>query len=113
LKAGWLDGTLTKSGQQLELRSNVILKGHTLEQPLKYTIPFQISKCVTEQSEGDSTILIIHHAHAACNTKTSRMGRDSRGFLQTRDVESCSIMQMIIERYITWSTRYSIKYRCT
>jgi len=83
LKAGWLDGTLTKSGQQLELGSTVILKGHTLEQPLKYTIPFQISKWVTEHLEGDS--------------KTSRIKRDSRSFLQTRNVESSSICKRLLK----------------
>ena len=53
-----------KSGQQLELGGIAILKGRILDQPLEYTIPFQISKCDTEQLGGDSTLPIIHQLAA-------------------------------------------------
>jgi len=73
-----------KSGQQLELAGIAILKGCTLDQPLEYTIPFQILKHDTEQLGGDSTLLIIHQLAAKSLSKIGRVGRDSKGFLQTR-----------------------------
>jgi len=73
-----------KSGQQLELAGIAILKGCTLDQPLEYTIPFQILKHDTEQLGGDSTLLIIHQLTAKSLSKIGRVGRDSKGFLQTR-----------------------------
>jgi len=73
-----------KSGQQLEFGAIAILKGRILDQPLEYTIPFQILKHDTEQLGGDSTLLIIHQLTAKSLSKIGRVGRDSKGFLQTR-----------------------------
>ena len=53
-----------KSGQQLELEGIAILKGRVLDQPLEYTIPFQISKSDTGEMGVDSTIPIIHQLAA-------------------------------------------------
>ena len=53
-----------KSGLQLELGGIAILTGCIMDQPLKYTIPFQISKSDTGEMEGDSTIPIIHQLAA-------------------------------------------------
>ena len=55
---------MDKSGQQFEFGGIAILKGFILDQPLEYTIPFQISKRDTEQVGGDSTLPIIHQLAA-------------------------------------------------
>jgi len=76
LKAGWLDGTLTKSGQQLELGSTRVIPWNNLSSTPFHSESPNVS--LNNWGETSYTILIIHHA--ACSIKTSRMGRDSRGF---------------------------------
>ena len=66
-----------KSGQQLEFGAIAILKGRILDQPLEYTIPFQISKYDTEQ---DSTISIIHHLAAKLLIQDWQNGEGLQGF---------------------------------
>ena len=78
-----------KSGQQLELAGIAILKGCILDQPLEYTIPFQIVKHDAEQFGGDSTLSIIHQLAAKSLIQDWQSGEGFQGL-------SADKMRMII-----------------
>ena len=54
----------SKPGQQQELGGHVILKGRILEQPLEYSIAFEIPKGDPQPSEDSFTLPIVHQLAA-------------------------------------------------
>ena len=88
-----------KSGQQLEFGGIAILKGRILDQPLEYTIPFQISKYDTEQ---DSTISIIHHLAAKLLIQDWQNGEGPQGFFANKMITNLSIEPSVVSTHTAY-----------
>lgn len=84
-----------KSGQQLELGGIAILKGRVLDQPLEYTIPFQISRSDTGEMGGDSAIPIIHQLAAKSLIQDWQNGEGLQGL--SADKTKKAIIDLSIE----------------
>ena len=70
----------SKPGQQQELGGHVILKGRILEQPLEYSIPFEIPKCDPQPSEDSFTLPIVHQLAAKSLIQDWQNGEGLQGF---------------------------------
>ena len=70
----------SKPGQQQELGGHVILKGRILEQPLEYSIPFEISKDDPEPSEDSFALPIVHQLAAKSLVQDWQNGEGLQGF---------------------------------
>ena len=70
----------SKPGQRQELGGHVILKGRILEQPLEYSIPFEISKDDPEPSEDSFALPIVHHLAAKSLIQDWQNGEGLQGF---------------------------------
>ena len=91
-----------KSGQQLEFGGIAILKGRTLDQPLKYTIPFQILKRGTEQLGGDSTLPIIHQLAAKSLIQEWQNGEGPQGFSADKMIINLSIESNVVSTHTAY-----------
>ena len=70
----------SKPGQQQELGGHVILKGRILEQPLEYSIAFEIPKCDPQASEDSFTLPIVHQLAAKSLIQDWQNGEGLQGF---------------------------------
>ena len=70
----------SKPGQQRELGGHVILKGRILEQPLEYSIPFEIPKGDPQASEDSFTLPIVHQLAAKSLIQDWQNGEELQGF---------------------------------
>ena len=70
----------SKPGQQQELGGHVILKGCILEQPLEYSIAFEIPKCDPQASEDSFTLPIVHQLAAKSLIQDWQNGEGLQGF---------------------------------
>ena len=70
----------SKPGQQQEFGGHVMLKGRILEQPLEYSIPFEISKDDPEQSVDSFALPIVHHLAAKSLIQDWQNGEGLQGF---------------------------------
>ena len=70
----------SKPGQQRELGGHVILKGRILEQPLEYSIPFEIPKGDPQPSEDSFTLPIVHQLAAKSLIQDWQNGEGLQGF---------------------------------
>ena len=70
----------SKPGQQQELGGHVILKGRILEQPLEYSIPFEIPKGDPQPSEDSFTLPIVHQLAAKSLIQDWQNGEELQGF---------------------------------
>ena len=84
-----------KSGQQLELGGIAILKGRVVDQPLEYTIPFQISRSDAGEMGGDSAIPIIHQLAAKSLIQDWQNGEGLHGL--SADKTKKAIIDLSIE----------------
>ena len=91
-----------KSGQQLEFGDIAILKGRILDQPLEYTIPFQILKCDTEQFGGDSTLPIIHQLAAKSLIQDWQNGEGPQGFFANKMITNLSIEPSVVSTHTAY-----------